>query len=108
VKELIYIAGKYTDPTHNGVWENVERAKQAIPKLYKQGYLPFCPHTMSSFMGGSLSSNPVTDYEGWLEIDFAFLRKCDAIYMLKDWEQSKGAVREHELAKELGLKIIYE
>ena len=33
---------------------------------------------------------------------------CDAIYMLKGWELSKGARMEHALALCLDLEIIYE
>lgn len=57
-------------------------------------------------------------YDGPLE-DFpireAFASYCkficeeaDAIYMLKDWKQSAGARVEHDLAKRLGLKIMYQ
>lgn len=36
------------------------------------------------------------------------LLDCDAIFMLKNWEESKGAKLEYHIAKELGLKILYE
>lgn len=35
------------------------------------------------------------------------LRKCDYIYMLPDWEESRGARLEHQMAKWLNIKIIY-
>ena len=41
-------------------------------------------------------------------IDFAALRRCDAIYMLKGWKHSKGAQEEHEYAIIRGLMIMYE
>ncbi len=34
--------------------------------------------------------------------------KCDAIYMLPGWENSKGARAEHATAVALGLQILYE
>ena len=40
--------------------------------------------------------------------DISALMKCDAIYMLNDWGQSRGARIEYVIAKELGLEIIYE
>lgn len=43
-----------------------------------------------------------------MNICFDALAKCDAIFMLKDWKQSKGAQMEHEKAKSLGLEIHYE
>jgi len=33
---------------------------------------------------------------------------CDAIYMLKGWQSSKGATAEYEKAVQLGLKVMYE
>lgn len=36
------------------------------------------------------------------------LTDCDAIYMLRGWEQSKGATAEHAVAKWIGLEIIYQ
>lgn len=36
------------------------------------------------------------------------LEKCDAVYMLKGWQDSEGATKEHELAKKLKKEIIYQ
>ena len=43
-----------------------------------------------------------------MEICFKVLETCTHIYMLKDWELSRGAKMEREMAKVLGLEIIYE
>lgn len=44
----------------------------------------------------------------YMDIDLMLLRKCEAIYMLKNWKNSIGAVYERMLAKELGMTIYYE
>lgn len=36
------------------------------------------------------------------------LLNCDAIYMLRGWQDSKGATAEHAVAKWIGLEIIYQ
>ncbi len=36
------------------------------------------------------------------------LFKCDSIFMLKNWQDSKGARIERHIAAEMGLKIMYE
>lgn len=41
-------------------------------------------------------------------IDMAALTKCDAIYQLEGWEDSKGAVAEYKTAKWLGIDILHE
>jgi hypothetical protein len=36
------------------------------------------------------------------------LLTCDVIYMLNDWQTSKGATLEHQIAKIYNKKIIYQ
>lgn len=43
-----------------------------------------------------------------LKIDIRALCLCDAIYMLSNWEKSKGAKLQHRIATELGMKIYYQ
>jgi hypothetical protein len=38
----------------------------------------------------------------------AICSSCTAIYMMSDWETSRGAKCEWHLAKALGLEIFYE
>ena len=38
----------------------------------------------------------------------AALKKCQAIYMLKGWESSKGAKAEKALAEWMGLSVLYQ
>jgi hypothetical protein len=38
----------------------------------------------------------------------AALVTCDEIFMLKNWETSKGAKIEFYIADEMGMKIIFE
>lgn len=47
----------------------------------------------------------------WLEYmkeDIIALMDCEAIYMLKGWDLSRGALVEFNIAKELGYKIMFE
>ena len=43
-----------------------------------------------------------------LKRDLKILNECGAIYMIKDWKESKGATLEHWYAKRYGLIIVYE
>ena len=36
------------------------------------------------------------------------IEHVDIVYMLKDWKNSNGAKIEHDYAKSLGKKIVYE
>lgn len=48
------------------------------------------------------------EHEEYMKICVAMLEVCDAIYMLTDWEDSKGAKEEYEIAKSLGKEILFE
>ena len=43
-----------------------------------------------------------------MKICLEALKTCSHIYMLKDWKESKGAMMEHQFAKDNGIKIIYQ
>lgn len=43
-----------------------------------------------------------------MEETLSQLRKCDFVYVLKNWEDSKGVKIEIERAKELNIPIFYE
>lgn len=56
-------------------------------------------------------NNGLTEEDPWIDhmvIDLKMLYYCDEAIMLKDWEFSKGACLEHEMAKLLGMTIYYE
>ena len=46
--------------------------------------------------------------EVWMNGGLKFLEFCQAIFMLKGFEQSVGAKRELEVAVEKGLEVYYE
>ena len=47
-------------------------------------------------------------YAEYMRIDLLLLELCDGIYMLSNWEQSKGAKTELSVAKALGKKVKFE
>lgn len=48
------------------------------------------------------------DYEEYLPICLSMLRPCDTIYMLNDWQDSKGAKVELAFAEAQGMDVIYQ
>lgn len=52
--------------------------------------------------------NPNDPWHVHLRRDIAALVKCDAIYMLPGWKESKGARLEHHIASELGMKVMLD
>jgi hypothetical protein len=93
----IYIAGKITGLDYQEAFDKFERAEN---DLIAQGYEPINP------------MKKVLEQEGktWAEYmceDMPHLFSCEAIYLLPDWYDSKGARIEFAVARELGLTILF-
>ncbi len=97
---IIYVAGPYRSPIKRGVQHNIDRALVAAQRLWQMGYIAICPHSNSPHFEGE-------DWwylRGYLEV----LSRCDAIYVLKGSENSRGTQAEIAEAKRLGLPIYRE
>jgi len=97
--KLIYIVGKYTAKTTIGKLINIYRARRAAKRLWSYGYAVICPHSNSALMDRYAPLQVF--YDGTIEM----LKKCDYIYLLKDWEKSKGARAEYQTALKYGIEI---
>jgi len=106
--KLFYVAGKLTAPTPYKYMKNIEHAKDVSLKLRKKGYAVICPHQNSAHQCGALRKDAEQDFEAWIERDIEILKRCDAIYMLRGWRNSRGAKIEHAKAKEFEKEIYYE
>ena len=101
--KVIYVAGPYRSESENGVFENIMRARREAEKFWREGWAVICPHTNSIFMGSRLGGD-----EKFIEGDLEILARCDAIFMLEGWENSRGSQKELDLAKSLELEVLYE
>ena len=104
----VYVAGPLTT-SRNGKLvsrkqreRNVEKAMQAGLEVIQKGHWPFIPHLNYYFSEYIDESLDVRDYMEW---DFAFLDKCDAMLYLGP---SAGADEELERSKNAGRKIYYD
>jgi hypothetical protein len=93
----VYISGKITGLDYQDAFNNFEKAEQEIKDL---GGVPINPMKIEH------KENP--DWFDYMENDLAALLRCDGIYMLNDWGNSKGARIERAVALELGLSIVYQ
>jgi len=100
--KVVFISGKYRAPTEWGVKQNIHAAEQAAMHVWQLGGVAICPHLNTAFFGGSCPD------ETWLAGDLELLRRCDAVYAMVDWRQSKGATAEVELAESLGLPVFFQ
>lgn len=105
--KVIYVSGKYRSPTEIGLMENIAHAERAAIKLWREGFAVICPHKNTACLGGIFNGTQ-DEHEFWMAGDLEIVSRCDAIYMLSNWQTSKGAKRELAKAQELGLGVLYE
>lgn len=56
----------------------------------------------------STINSDIIPYNDLLWADLRILMSCDAIYMLDNWKNSKGAKAEYYFADAIGLEILFE
>ena len=92
----IYISGAIT-----GTTDYKERFKKAEKELLKKGYEVINPVNIAENL-------PPLNYNEYLTIDLLLLSLCDAIYMLKGWHNSNGAIKEYTIANKTNKLVIFE
>lgn len=88
----VYIAGSISDNANY-----VKQFKEAENKLKALGHVVINP-----------CKEEGKAYKWYIDEGLKQLMTCEAIFMLKNWQQSKGACLEHKYAKCVGLKTFYE
>ena len=96
-KNRIYLSGKITGLHIEGADNHFNKAEE---KLNQCGYEVINPM--------NINHDHDKSWENYMRVDLKALLDCDFIYMLKNWHLSKGANIEYNLAKDLGLTIIFE
>lgn len=88
-----YIAGKI-----NGLENYKEIFKEAEEKLKEQGHICMNPAILPEDF----------PYEAYMPICTSMIDQCDAVYMLKNWKDSRGARVEREYALVTNKPVHYE
>ncbi len=74
-----------------------ESAEEVVSKL---GYIPINPM--------KIEHNHDKSWESYMREDIIELMKCQSVYALRNWRNSRGATIEVNLAKDLGIDIIFQ
>ena len=93
----IYIAGPYS---RGDTAVNVRNAILAGESVRALGHTPFIPHL--THFWHLISPH---EYRYWMELDFEWLRECDAMLRLPG--ESSGADEEESIAREIGIPVYY-
>ena len=105
---MIFLASPYSSTVHNVEYDRYEAALGCTAALIDKFQLPvFSP--IVHCHGMALEYAMPKDAKFWRKYNFAFLRKADALYVLKidGWDDSVGVRMEINLALTLQLPIHY-
>ena len=97
MRENVYISGAIA---HLDIEERKAAFNAAEQRLKAAGMIPFNP-----FKNG-LSQR--ARWQDHMRVDIRALLMCDAIYMLRGWEMSKGCKLELDVASSCGIEVRYE
>ena len=94
-KQTIYISGKIT-----GQLDCAKRIFDYAEKRLKARGLKVLNHF-------NFKNDHDKSWESYMKVCVVELMKADEIWMLPDWQRSKGAKVEHKIAQEVGICIRY-
>lgn len=99
----IYVAGKYSDSNIIEVLNNIREGIKMSAKVLKMGHVPFSPWLDYQFQ----FYEPELKVEDYYNYSLTWLKCCDAMLVLPNYENSKGTLKEIEVAKENNIPIYY-
>lgn len=92
----VYVSG----PMKGFSWENcVARFQAAKDEVTALGHEAVSP---ADIQDESFS------YQDYMRADLKLLLDCDVIYMMRGWDESKGAMIEYEVARVCGMTILFQ
>ena len=105
--EVVYLSGKITDgdrTTPESIQANKDKFVKKAGELSSEGKVVFIPGENFGRVG---QENNWT-WKQYMRPCITIMKKCDTVYMLEKWEESRGARIEHFLAKRKGMNVVYE
>jgi hypothetical protein len=99
-RKTIYIASKISGLEKEVYEREFELMAQSIRHTYQ------CNVVNPVELCGTLSIN--SKWEDYMRHCLRAMLFCDAVYFWGDWQNSKGAKIEHDLAKALNIPVFYE
>jgi Domain of unknown function (DUF4406) len=95
--KVVYIAGKFRGDTWWEIRSHVFEAEQAALAIWKLGAAALCPHLNTQNFHGLLPD------EVWSDGALELMRRCDAVFLLPNWEDSAGAILEYAESQRLAM-----
>jgi len=107
----VYVAGAYSDDSVIGVLKNIGRGEYWAAELFSFKFAPFTPWHDKSFIIRNFEDKFII--KQFYDYSLEWLKVSDILFIvpnkpgLKNWQDSKGTLKEIEVAKNLGIPIFY-
>ena len=102
-KKLVYIAGALNADAC-GYIQNLHRMIKWNNKIMSLGFATFCPGY--DFLGGLIDGG--WTYDNYFKNNQPILERCDAVFLVPDWEHSSGTRKEIKLAKKSKIPVFQD
>jgi hypothetical protein len=102
--KIVYVAGKYTADTPEGIDTNIKLSENYSITIWNLGLTAFTPHLNSARFERKGCN---TDWQGFMDGYLEVLNRCDILFLLPNWKESKGACIEEKFAKDKNIPIVY-
>lgn len=99
--KLLYVAGPYA----GDIEYNIKRAEDVSIGLIRNGFHVLTPHKNTS--GYEQYEDDEITVQTWIDMDLDMLLRCDALYVMADYENSMGTLNEIAFAKFHGIPVFY-
>jgi hypothetical protein len=107
----VYVAGAYSDDNVLGVLRNIGRGEDISCQLFDLGYAPFTPWFDKEFVIRNWAHSFTVD--SFYKYSIEWLKASDCVLVvpnvpgLKIWQESKGTLKEIEIAEEYHIPVFY-
>ena len=96
----VYMAGAISGANPLETFRNIDRGTAWSAEVLSQGFAVYSP-----FIDPGLVGRATLSMEQVYAMSLEWLKVCDAVFLVPGWEDSKGTLREVEVARSLGISI---
>lgn len=100
----VYVAGAYSADNILDCLKNVGRGEHFSSQIFMMGFAPFCPWHDKDYVIKNWDQDFTV--QQFYDYSITWLEASDIVFLVPEWENSKGTLAEIKRAKELGLPIV--
>jgi hypothetical protein len=99
----VYVAGAYSANNVIDVLKNIGRGDEYCTQLFLNGFAPFNPWSDRTFV--MLAWKHKFTVQQFYDYSITWLKVSNCLFLVPEWRNSKGTIKEIKIAKKLKLPI---